>query len=165
MRVDHDLEPVHTLCVSRRLALPPLTAIASFDDYRCRHPTLRTGPFELQFAGAPVDGPPPLGGRQITAYLSPVGRLGRIAVEIEVVAWSSALSEVTIRPVGRAVPLQPGRRRARYFDAARAVVDVLVVAVERHHTHAWATPLAPAVIGDAFAAIGRRREEPTVQAN
>jgi hypothetical protein len=126
----------HTFVLSRRVGRPlagaerTLVALAPGE-----HEGLTLlGLFERRTMIGPWGSGPPE--RDALADLR-VGR-GTERVMVELGPWSHDAVELRIRPCTRRARRWPGRRRARYFDAAHAAIDALARTIERE------TPAVPA---------------------
>jgi hypothetical protein len=111
-----------TICwyVSRRVELPLGDAADALDELLSRSSpgTGRTrGRLPSAVAVRPVTALPGIG-RRLRGLLSVRGLGGPIPVELELVAWSRARSEIGLRPARR----PPRFRPERYFAAATAVL-------------------------------------------
>ena len=128
-----------TLHVSRRVCLPPIVAATAFDVLHLAgaghgEPTISTleSPTALLVLSDMrlLPDHPTLPLRQALGRLRATTGWRSYRVEVEVTAWSGSRSEIGVRPVGRSMPLEAGRRQRRYLDLAHAVADHLAVAVE-----------------------------------
>jgi hypothetical protein len=129
-----------TLYVNRRLRIPPLTAQAAFDAHlegapirssrsRCVADTA-SGELQIDRAFITNGSDPRFTLRQAPGHLVRGPGLARIAIEVEVTAWSDSCCEIGIRPRSRLIPLAEGRRQNRYLQFAAMAADELALRLE-----------------------------------
>jgi hypothetical protein len=128
-----------TLYVSQPLNLPPLTAQAAFDTLReasAVHNTLdrwifETDSGELRLVGGVADSSWGMWAlRRAPGHLHQRGRLGRLAIELELTPWSGRRCEIGIRPCGRLAPTTEGWRQRRYLALAAEIAENLAHGLE-----------------------------------
>jgi hypothetical protein len=131
---------IATLYVNQPLNLPPLTAQAAFDAVRCgcalpRAPdtwVIETARGELQVVGTGlvIHQARLWALRRASGRLIPRGRLGAMAIEVEVTPWSQLRCEVGIRPGGWMAPATEGWRQRRYLALAIEAAEELALRLE-----------------------------------
>jgi hypothetical protein len=128
-----------TLYVSQPLNLPPLTAQAAFDTL---HQASSIGRnldrwiFETASGELRLDGNVAGTSRTMWALRRAPGHLhrrggpGRLAIELELTAWSRRRCEVGIRPCGCLAPTTEGWRQRRYLKLAAEIAESLARRLE-----------------------------------
>jgi len=105
-----DIAAPHTLYVSRIVDVPALTAAAAFDAVV---PHARPTPYAIRTARSRL---------ALTRWIG-------IAVEVELVMWSTRSCEVGLRPDRRVIPFSGGWRHRRYVRSAELEIDRLAAAI------------------------------------